>query len=98
MTFAVECEVFEVQKSPGVDNSYSLDDTLEYVDPPQLVLNLCTPELKAMEFSMEILIEEYDKQQYLVIDTSGCLGDERQCNICSSTPPPSEMKTFFQKK
>ena len=41
VTFAVECEVFEVQKS-CVDNSHSLDDTLEYVDPPQPVLNLHT--------------------------------------------------------
>ena len=80
-----------------MDNSHSLDDTLEYTDPPQPVLNLRTPECKAMEFSMEKLIEEYDKQQCLVIDMSGCLGDERQCNICSGTPLPSQMNIFFQK-
>ena len=97
MTFTAECEVFEVKKS-GVDNSHSLDDTFKYVSAPQPVVNLHTLEIKVMEFSMEKLIEEYDKKQHLVIDMSGCLGDERQCNICSSTAPLSQMKTFFQEK
>ena len=83
---------------PDLDNSHALDDTLEYADPPESVLSLCTPELKAMEYSIENLLEEYDKQQRLVNDTSGCLGDETECTMCSSTPPPSQMKTFFMKK
>ena len=48
---------------PDFDNSHALDDTLEYADPPEPVLNLYTPELKAMEYSMENLLEEYDKPQ-----------------------------------
>ena len=58
------------KKVPDLDNSHALDDTLEYADPPEPVLNLCTPEVKAMEFSMEKLLEEHEKQQHLVIDMS----------------------------
>ena len=65
--------------------SHSLDDALKYIDPPECVLNLHTPELKVMEYSMEKLLEEHDKQQHLVIDMSGSLGNERACNMCSST-------------
>ena len=83
---------------PDLDNSHALDDTLEYTDPPEPVLNLHTPELKAMEYSMENLLEDYDKQQHLVIDMSGCLGDETEWTMCSGTPPLSQMKTFFTKK
>ena len=98
VTFADDCKVIEEKKVPDLDNSHALDDTLEYTDPPEPVLNLCTPELKAMEYSMENnLLEEYDKQQCLVIDMSGCLGDETECTMCSSIPPPSQMKTFFMK-
>ena len=74
VSFAEESQVYELKQSPGVDNSHSLDDTFEYVDPPEPVLNLCITELKAMEYNMEKLFEEYEKQQRLVIDTSGCLG------------------------
>ena len=83
---------------PDLDNSHAVDDTLEYADPSKPVLNLHTLELKAMEYSMENLLEEYDKQQCLVIDMLGCLGDEKECTICSCTSPPSQMKTFFMKK
>ena len=83
---------------PDLDNSHAVDDTLEYADPLEPVLNLRTPELKAMEFSMEKLLEKHEKQQCLVIDMSGCLGDDRECTMCSGTPPPSQMKQFFMKK
>ena len=94
VTFAMECEVFEVQKSPGVDNSHPLDDTLY---PPEPVLNLHTPELKAMEYSMEKLLEEHDKQIHLVIDMSGCLGDERECYMCSGTPSFTDENILSEK-
>ena len=98
MTFADDCVVIEGKTVPDLDNYHALDDTLEHTDPLGLVLNLRTPELKVMEFSMEKLLEEHEKQQCLVIDTSGCLGDDRQCTVCSGTPLPSQMKQFFTKK
>ena len=92
--------MYELKQSPGVDNSHSLDDTFEYVDPPEPVLNLCTPELKVMEYNMEKLFEEYEKQQCLVIDMSGCLGDDRECPMCTGggIPPLSQMPKLFPKK
>ena len=66
MTFVEDCEVIEEKKVPDLDNSHALDDTLEYADPPEPVLNLHTPDLKVMEFSMEKLLEEHEKQQRLV--------------------------------
>ena len=100
MSFAEESQVYELKQSPGVDNSHSLDDTFEYVDPPEPVLNLCTPELKVMEYNMEKLFEEYIKQQHLVIDTSGCLGDDRECPMCTGSDniPLSQMLKSFPKK
>ena len=50
VSFAEESQVYELKQSPGVDNSHSLDNTFEYVDPPEPVLNLHTPELKSMEY------------------------------------------------
>ena len=98
--FAEEGQVYEFKQNPGVDNSHSLDDTFEYVDQPEPVLNLHTPELKAMEYNMKKLIEEHEKQQCLVIDTSGCLGDDRECPMCTGgvTPPLSQMPKSFPKK
>ena len=81
-----------------MDDFHALDDTLEYADPSEPVLNLRTLELKAMKFSMKKLLEEHEKHQCLVIDMSGCLGDDRECTMCSGTPPPSQMKQFFMKK
>ena len=100
MPFAEESQRYELKQSPGVDNSHSLDDTFEYIDPPEPVLNLCTPELKDMEYTMEKLFEEYEKQKHLVIDVSGCLGDDRECPMCTGggTPPLSQMLKSFLKK
>ena len=100
MSFAEESQVYELKHSPSVDNSHSLDDTFEYVDPQEPVLNLHTPELKEMEYNMEKLIGEHEKQQHLVIDMSGCLGDDRECPMCTGggTPPLSQMLKSFPKK
>ena len=100
MSFAEESQVYELKQSSGSDNSHSLDDTFEYVDPPESVLNLHTPELKVMEYNMEKLFEEHEKQQHLVIDTSGCLGDDREYPMCTGggTPPLSQMSKSFPKK
>ena len=94
MTFADDCEVIEEKTVPDLDNSHALDDTLEYPDPPEPVLNLHTPELKAMEFSMEKLLEEHEKLQCLVIYTSGCLGNDRQCTMCSGTILHEKVNSF----
>ena len=53
-----------------------------------------------MEYNMEKLFEEYEKQQHLVIDMSGCLGDDRGCLMCTGggTPPLSQMPKSLPKK
>ena len=97
MTFAEDCEVIEEKKVPDLDHSHALDDTLEYADPLEPVLNLRTPELKAMEFSMEKLLEEHEKQQRLVIDMSGCLGDDRMYYVFLCSPSFTDETILHEK-
>ena len=99
VTFSTDCDVLEIDKSEEIDNSHSLDDTVEYIDsPPKPSLNLRTPEIEELELHMEKLLEEHDKKERIVIDTSGCLGNDEECGMCSGTPPPSQMKCFLSKK
>ena len=99
VTFSTDCDVLEIDKSEEIDNSHSLDDTVEYIDsPPKPSLNLRTPEIEELELHMEKLLEEHDKKERIVIDTSGCLGNDKECGMCSCTPPPSQMKCFLSKK
>ena len=99
VTFSTDCDVLEIDKSEEIDDSHSLDDIVEYIDsPPKPSLNLRTPEIKELELHMEKLLEEHDKKERLVIDTSGCLGNDEECGMCLGTPPPSQMKCFLSKK
>ena len=48
---------------------------------------------------MEKLLEEHEEKKCkanLEIDTSGCLGDDRECGLC--TPPSSQVPRFFTKR
>ena len=99
VTFSTDCDVLEIDKSEEIDDSHSLDDIVEYIDsPPKPSLNLRTPEIKELELHMEKLLEEHDKKERIVIDTSGCLGNDEECGMCLGTPPPSQMKCFLSKK
>ena len=99
VTFSTDCDVLEIDKSEEIDDSHSLDDIVEYIDsPPKPSLNLHTPEIKELELHMEKLLEEHDKKERIVIDTSGCLGNDEECGMCLGTPPPSQMKCFLSKK
>ena len=99
VTFSTDCDVLEIDKSEEIDDSHSLDDIVEYIDsPPKPSLNLRTPEIKELELHIEKLLEEHDKKERIVIDTSGCLGNDEECGMCLGTPPPSQMKCFLSKK
>ena len=99
VTFSTDCDVLEIDKSEEIDDSHSLDDIVEYIDsPPKPSLNLRTPEIKELELHMEKLLEEHDKKERIVIDTSGCLGNDEECGMRLGTPPPSQMKCFLSKK